>query len=523
MLSLPAWAATFYISPTGNDTNNCTAAQSSSTPKKTFASFFSCGTAGDTYVLLDGTYTQAVTGLINDNPGYGAYSAVPPSGTSTAVVTIVRAQNPGSVIHSGEHILGGATLHDDYITFNGITFYSPNAMAMYVRHGSYITYKLCGFVSYEEDYDSISGFGDSQAGWPSTHHMLLEDCWMWGKARAGTSNYASQYNVFRRVLIRIDGCSTGAACSSQPNVGVTTYASSNISLQNVIVIDRLLGSYDYGDFAQAAHGTIPGEIHRDNEWLGCISLHSADRAAYMDPEASTGTILIKDFVGWDTKGGMIMHGGSAVWTVNNVTINSTSTTGDASATGITLTAMAAGTTLANSIVMGTGGNYGINSDFSTSYMDYLGTWALGAIAGSCSPGCRTTNPLSDGTPASIKYPVRIETGSLLNTAGGSGTYVGAKIIKRYGVDGARHGETNYNTLSSTDLWPWPNEALIKTQMCNASTLTPGGVTRGFCGDTSLTRYVMNYLGNGDPYAGGGVSVNTKASGISSIGGSVTIH
>jgi hypothetical protein len=46
------------------------------------------------------------------------------------------------------------------------------------------------------------------------------------------------------------------------------------------------------------------------------------------------------------------------------------------------------------------------------------------------------------------------------------------------------------------LWPWPNEARIKKEMC-----TDAGVTRGFCSATSLTDYVWNYLGNGNPFGG----------------------
>lgn len=58
LLPVHVWAATFYVSPTGNNANDCTAAQTISTPKLTFASVLPCVAAGDTLYIRAGTWTE---------------------------------------------------------------------------------------------------------------------------------------------------------------------------------------------------------------------------------------------------------------------------------------------------------------------------------------------------------------------------------------------------------------------------------------------------------------------------------
>ena len=92
----------------------------------------------------------------------------------------------------------------------------------------------------------------------------------------------------------------------------------------------------------------------------------------------------------------------------------------------------------------------------------------------------------------ILYPLRLETTSPLYGAGYDGQNYGATIIKRYGLDGTFYGDAGYNALTTTDLWPYPNEADIKTDMTADS-------TRGFCASgQTLTKYIWEYLGNTIP-------------------------
>jgi hypothetical protein len=103
----------------------------------------------------------------------------------------------------------------------------------------------------------------------------------------------------------------------------------------------------------------------------------------------------------------------------------------------------------------------------------------GVSAGSAD---KTTDP-------GLKYIGRVEAGTSAIGVGEGGTNAGANVTKRY-----------QNGVETTQaLWPWPNEARIKKDMC-----ADAGVTRGFCSSTSLTSYIWGYLGNPNPYGSGTV-------------------
>lgn len=80
LITTPSWAAEYYVAKSGNggsDSNNCTAAQSISTPKLTIASALAnCVAAGDTLYIRAGTYAEGMRNTI-------------PIGSSTSARTIV--------------------------------------------------------------------------------------------------------------------------------------------------------------------------------------------------------------------------------------------------------------------------------------------------------------------------------------------------------------------------------------------------------------------------------------------------
>src|SRR5437016_4908619 len=113
--STGAAAATYYLATTGNNNNSCSAAQSSSTPKATFASMWSCLTAGDTLIVADGTYNQ---------------DAAAPSGkagTASAYITI-QAQNDGGAKITTPMFLK----NNSYIAFIGLKF-TGNSEAIHIE------------------------------------------------------------------------------------------------------------------------------------------------------------------------------------------------------------------------------------------------------------------------------------------------------------------------------------------------------------------------------------------------------
>ncbi|MCR4346534.1 MAG: Ig-like domain-containing protein [Sulfuricaulis sp.] len=475
--------ATYYLSPTGSDTANN--GLSLASPWKSFAKAFGSMTAGDELILLDGNYSSSAgTGYINYQ---GSGSAQPPSGTSLSNVTYVHALNPGNVTVQGGLFIGRSTRKDSFIKIQGITFEGGGDL----YNTSYVTIKDCGF------HGSFGiGTNDHDNG---NDYNLIEDVWVWASGeRIIAINYRSHHNVWRRVVVRGDGCGTsGCNGSGNPNVGFTVYNSMDVSVQNVIVVDRILAATDepYGDFAVAQHA--PGPNFGRAEWLGTISLKAPDTGYYMEPDVGgtvDPTIRISNAVAWDAdgEGFNIARSGS-----NNLLENLTAygRTGDS----IRVAPELSGGTLRN-VISTNSGRYGINSAYKPSYVDAYNARSSAYNNTTCSVGCYTSNPQADGATPSLKYITRVESGSFLKGKGNGGADIGANVLNRYGSNDSRFGESGYNTLTSTALWPWPNEDRIKREMCV-------NTTRGFCstgqrlgnvGPVTLTTYIWEYLGNPIP-------------------------
>ncbi len=486
---------TYYLSPSGSDSHAITQAQASSTPWKTFSRAFGVMAAADKLILLDGIYSVANgTGCIGYN---GDGSAVPSNGTSTSAMTTIIAQNIGKAIISG---LGGT---NGYPIFLGTTSEKKS-------HIKIEGVRLIGGVHlYNADYCYLKNIGSNGSILMGSNdhtyncdYNLVEDCWIWAYGiRVLGSTYEGRYNVWRRVVLRGDGYSR-----AQYSPGITSYNSQYTLFQNVIVVDRTLSpDYKYGDFCTAQHtGTANNYKLIGNEWHGCMSVNGIDQGFHFEADSqSAPSHLIKNcLVLHDTDesiAGMNIAGVEPV--VENCTIIQRN---KYTVTPFTFSGSTA-PTLRNMIISGDSGYDGISGSGASFYIDLFGTFDRDVYRNSsCSTGCLTSNPENDGSPTSLLYPVRVESGSALSGTGYNSKDYGATILKKHGTTGAFYGEPGYNTLTSDDLWPWPNEDLIKSQMSeeyNASATEK----RGFCTGTSkdgspqtLTKYIWEYLGNPIP-------------------------
>ncbi len=484
----PALAAhtTWYISPAGGDGN---AGLSAAAPLKTFRHAFAQMSMGDELVLLDGVYSEAAgTGQISypgPGPGSGGINSgqIPSGGSLRA--TRVRALQPGRVKVSGKLVIGRSFRKDRYIEVEGITFEGGG----WLYNTSHVTVRNCGF-------HGAFGIGTNDHA-TGNDHNLIEDAWIWASGeRIVAINYRARHNVWRRVVVRGDGCGTKECRgSSNPNVGITVYDSSDVSLQNVIVLDRILapGDSPYGDFAVAQH--TPGRwLFGRNEWLGTISLKAPDTGYYFEPDRGgtiDPTIRIANAVAWDSAGGgfNIARAGTNI-RLENLTARALGHD------GIRVDPALDSGRLVNAISLDSG-RYGVNSAFQPEYMNVHGAASGAYNQRRCAGACLDRDPRRDGPPPSLRHIVRIEAGSRLKGAGSNGGDIGANVVFRYGRDGSRQGEPGYNELTTTPLWPWPNEERIRKEMC-----TDSGVKRGFCAAPSLTRYIWDYLGHqmpDDPY------------------------
>ncbi len=489
LILLPSvvWGATeYWISPSGDDANN---GLSVGAPFKTFQYSFNTMSGGDTLWLADGTYsTTTATGYIasNDYPNVVTNSSQPPSGLDINNMTTVKAINEGSVTIDGAFFLGRSAYKRSYIKIQGITFDGGGQFF----NTSYNTLKNCGFHSNNRDGAFTIGTNDHEQG---NSYNLVEDCWFWAvNDRVICGNYRADKNVWRRIIIRSDGDSG----SYGPSVGFTVYDSSACSVQNMIIVDRILGAGDaYADFATAQH-TAGNHFNMNNEWLGCISLKSPDAGfAFEADYVGENTYKILDSIAWDSADMGFTCGGTAQSPIlQNITSGETGNSG--------IRFYSSGNPIINetlkNIISYNAGNYGVVCGVAPTYADVYGAVTAAYYFSPCTTGAKTTNPTADGTPASLKYIMRIEDGSALKGTADSGADYGANVVYKYGTDGTRYGDSGYDTLTANSLWPYPNEDRIKTEMAADS-------ARGFCTGNSisgnpqtLTKYIWEYLGNQIP-------------------------
>lgn len=96
---------TYYVATNGSDSNSCSAAQSTSTPKRSINAGLSCLTAGSADILdiRSGTYSDRITSVV--------------SGTSFANAATIRAHSGETVILTGGIALEGPS----YVIFDRLT------------------------------------------------------------------------------------------------------------------------------------------------------------------------------------------------------------------------------------------------------------------------------------------------------------------------------------------------------------------------------------------------------------------
>lgn len=478
-----AGRTTYYISPSGSDSND---GRSLARPYKSFSKAFSAMIGGDELILLDGTYSDAAgTGYISDR---GTRSGQPPSGPNLAKPTYVHALNPGNVTIQGALGLGTTTRKVSFATIQGITFDGGGSL----YNTSYVTVKDCGFKGALGIGTNDHSMGNSYA--------LLEDVWAWANERITFIVYRSDHVVVRRAVFRQDGCIvTGCSDPGNAVVGTSIYNSHDVSFQNVVVLDSVLGPNGFGgagDFMATWHNNFFFPWHR-NEWLGSMSINTQlgpsffydidNLAAAQQPMAT-----FKDIVAWNASAGFAanMNCGAGC-AAHNITVQNATLKTNGNGDGVWINSnLTNGVIDIKNIVAFGGGNRGISTPQRPSYMNAHG-FRTSYDQTTCATGCYTSDPTADGATPSIRYPHRVEATGFLKGKGQNGSDIGANIVFRYGADGTRHGEPGYNTLTTSPLWPWPNEDRIKREMCT-------GTTRGFCstgqrlgnlGPMTLTTYI----------------------------------
>jgi hypothetical protein len=287
--------------------------------------------------------------------------------------------------------------------------------------------------------------------------------------------------VLRRAVIRHDGGWTDGG-SGNPEAGVNFYNSSGSWCLNCIVIDSNQNYSTWSGAYYTVQNSSSNHATANNGWIGSMAVNNDDLGMRQDGVISNSTVT--DFISVDNPNGGVSFGTTTVTgTVSRATVLEKNVASSGDMRGGFGRWGSGAINISNVIVANQAGG-----DFFNLTAAYFDTYNNGSTTNGT--GRQTYNPQTNG----LKYITRVESGSSLATQGSSGGQIGARMLDKIGADGAFEGDANWNADTGVGLWPWPNEARIRQEMC-----TTAGVTRGFCGDAvSLTHYIWNYLGNGCP-------------------------
>ena len=469
--------------------------------------------SGDTLTIDDGVYEGAsntITGYIQ-----------PPSGTIGSF-TVVRARNiPGNdgypvakrlnVELTGGIFAQNGGIPGTYIKFWGIRFLLANTYTGW----NDLYFKQCAFVGTTDGNSSAMGLGGA--------NCLVEDCVFYGKGRYKvlfydyTNSGRVANNLCRRCVARQDWAN-GGACTApdcrNPIATFVSYDNKDDAFINCIDIDAGSPAAYWKVNAGEYDGAFYAPKHAGSNMLvqGSISIGNP---AGLGSSTGTRGVVYQDDAGVNIGGGIFQKDGATITRVDLVNINSglfTYGSGQAMSQFIPMI-MGIGSyegvvSVSNSILLNlitpTKNLYYL---YTADHINPFNTPPRDTAHGGTMTNVITTDPMVNG----LLYPVRIEIGSILKTAGSSGNQVGAQIVMKLGKDGAFKGDADWNTEQGP-LWPWPLEEWIKAEMASMPDTIGGNAmpspTRGFASPmakrldgvnpVTLTSYIWESLGNPIP-------------------------
>ncbi|OGS34899.1 MAG: hypothetical protein A2293_05055 [Elusimicrobia bacterium RIFOXYB2_FULL_49_7] len=520
------FAATYYVSPDGNDAND---GLSSQAPWKTLSYASSHLPDGSTLVLMDGTYIGAVA----------ANRLQPPSGSEGAYTTVISA-NDGKAVIDGSQFAG---LYDYPVYINGKSYIrieglairnNANAEVVFINNSDHVKFLRSSVINKCNYNGSIIGiYGDS-------HHLLLEDIWVAGADRYGiillqpTSvlNQAPHQIILRRCVVRHDyrrRDDPPTSAQQYPAKGIQVYGAQesesvlvtrDVLLQNNIAID-----FNYGEEYWQMEGGC-GSTARVNDvgFYGNISLNIRGKGACLPDFGCSYPSL---FSGFNVGGSRLGDGGNFTF-INNVAWDASSgynfSGGTSTLKNLVINQNTAGNMHADEGSCGPRGIYGSQSSLQVaaknnlfyetlepnridnpragfSYIEDYNWYYPASLVTSGAQNCLTTDP-----------GIRYITQTTDNGSGESGAKRGAEVLLRYGVSGTLWGEPGYDQLTEESLWPFPYEDQIKEAFSETNDPplnaypASNNVKRGFCADgrglyggpITLTSYIWEYLGNAAP-------------------------
>jgi hypothetical protein len=504
---LPAGkGTTYYVATTGNDNHDGT----SGSPWATFSHAFAVMKGGDNLVVKNGTYPQSLSGM--------------PNGTSDSYTTVKAETDFGVTLDiTGQpdtFIYGINVISKQYVLVQGFKVKASQAATnngpVQVEYSNHIILERCA-ATYGRVSNNASAFdiGDSS-------YCLVEECYSYGGCRYQFLVYHSDHCIVRRCVARMDYWNDSLQCAC-----FTNYDASNNAWINNIAIDSNTANCVQGNglfgawwFENKPDYSVP-EYHYDTSNLLdgniVINVRPTIYGAGLNDKIS-GTHTVKNMVILNSPSGFNVMlppnpqipstFAASNWTVYDLTGTAYDPGNGVAAGGTGLGVIDAqiSASILDSVFYKTR-QYGvadyIASNFNVYYQNAspMGSH-YGVAAPALGPNDRTT---LDPAISGMLYPLRVEANSLLKTAGQNGAQIGADVVYQIGAPGTLHGDPGWNAVTTTPLWPFPNEDLIKADM--ASYQGPGGLgTRGFCAPgagkngrpLTLTSYIWEQMGNPCP-------------------------
>jgi hypothetical protein len=476
-------AATYYVNgSSGSDSNT----GASDKPVKTIGAGLKKLASGDTLIVADGTYYDQAN-FIND--GLNAI----PSGTASAYTTI-RAANPFAVRIRNTGAKDGETdYYESPLRIRG-TRIVVDGFIFDLRDQSETPYVGEVGGSYNKVTRSIfrrQGVVDRYGGWMGVdgHHQLIEDVAGVGAARYGffTGGPTSDANhiIFRRVVGRFDFSSSVEPKATFAGYGTDSgWGVHHILFQNCIAIDGQRGP-NTGDVHYGAW-YFPKNLDV-GQVVGSIALNNSVAYSGMFVQELQGrSTLVSNSVSWGTIGASgIRWNGTGSINIDHVTVGGN--TGDA-----------AFTTYNNSVT----------APVTQSAFAQIGSVVDGNGSVSFSNNAFDKSAQVKGSGTVIMTGIKYLPDASRDTGMSN---MGAVILKRIGRSGTFYDDAGYDEVTTENLWPWPNEAIIKSVFAETNTPKSGNTPstnnaiRGFTVATdqfgktmTLTRYIWQYLGNEIP-------------------------
>ncbi|MCK5321584.1 hypothetical protein KAJ38_03325, partial [Candidatus Pacearchaeota archaeon] len=384
---------------------------------------------GDTIIILDGIYDELEDRITQ--------SYLP---SSANTYTTIKAQNRWGVEIKQSLDCSNDWSSRNYIHLDGLKFTN---LAYHRFNGANWKITNCAF------YGTL-GMGNNgcfQNGF-NCEDILIEDTHVWGPGGVDSMRYkVLVYNnkrvILRRVVARHDGGYTTTL--SNPSAVFIIYSSQSVRLQNTIAIDspgQVNDRWNAGYYT--ADHQYSGQLSwTDVKWEGSIAMNIKDTISFRidNTHDSDGVDTVYDnCVALAGSGGSTfaaycssncINSDSVIYNQCNAIDSGTTVTNDA------FWESRYNSTVQYSIMLNQSGD-------AISYIDYTNY--------NNAYGCNNNNPGTNGftidpKQSGLLYPVRIESGSSLETVG-NGQRVGANIIYRWGGTGIMWGEPGFNEIST---------------------------------------------------------------------------